>query len=217
MKKILLYAVVLLLIDRQANSQELTAPLRPKAEFPNMVSVGAGLSLGFAVIQIRTFQFYSSGNLVNVSSTPVITGSFERFMDKNLSFGLAGSYQSFHIAYGYNQVASNGTVYTTSDNHDVYTRVNIAIRILGHFGNNPDWDHYFGFRAGYTFWNLTTDSTDPDYHKRNSLMNMPSGQIIYGFKYFRGPYGIGLEAGLGTAPYLLMANLNYRFGAKKSI
>ncbi len=173
-----------------------------------VVSTGVGLSWGFAVIAIRTndpstgyyFPSLYNDDLYKVSSTPVIGCAYEKRIHKSYSVGGAISYQSYHVANS-----------ATVDNGDVYTRTNIGIRGLAHLGRNPKLDMYFVGRIGYTFWRLTTKNQIPGYAERQDITDLPSIQILYGMRYFPGQFGVGYEVGLGTAPYLAMLNICYRF------
>jgi hypothetical protein len=178
-----------------------------------VVSVGAGLSWGFAAIAINLNDpgggmlpsLYNS-DLYRVSSTPVFNCAAEKRLNRNWSVGAAVSYQSYHVAYSFHD--PNNTVI---DNNDIYSRTNVAMRALLHLGRNPKLDMYFSGRAGYTFWDLSTSSEVAGYKERKSISDRPSFQVLYGMRYFPGKIGIGSEVGIGTAPYLWMLNICYRF------
>ena len=210
MKRIILLQALLFSIQLLSSSQLLAQ----EDERPMVISAGVGVSGGMGVIAMRTaegglfFPAVYNDVVFKKSSTPVVAASIEKGFSKYFSAGAAASYQSYDVAYKF----SNGSVL---DNNDRYQRINIGIRGLAHLSERRDLDSYLGMRVGYTIWSFTTANPDPSYTERKGLGSRPSMQVLYGLKYFIGNYGMGFEVGLGTAPYLGLANVCYRFGEQE--
>jgi hypothetical protein len=108
----------------------------------------------------------------------------------------------------------------SGDFHAKFVRQNFGLRILGHFGDRPKIDWYYGLRLSYSTWSLETNALNWQLEGKNyviaqwgreansspgfdtyklSFPGMP--QLIFGFRYFPLPFtAMTFEVGLGT-PY----------------
>jgi hypothetical protein len=169
------------------------------------LSVGAGAGTGSFVLAIRLafngapFSGLYDDDLIKLYSTPVITADYQQPVGRAISVGFAGSFQMFRTAY------------TRGDFGDVYTRTNLSIRPVFHLPAGNRFNSYAGFRIGMTIWKFSTDNPDPGYYEAGRLRPRPAFQLFYGLRYFfLSNLGAGFELGLGTAPYLVQANLAVR-------
>ena len=173
-------------------------------------SAGVGASWGTAVILTRLSQggIFSQVQARKVASTPVYGASFERRFNKRWGFGAAFSYQSYQLIFmdfdpRFRQLVGS--------NIDQYDRFNYAIRGLLFMGKNKKLDMYWALRLGYTDWQHFSTSGDRVYLDSKEIKDSFSFQLAYGMRYFMGVFGFGYEVGLGTAPYLVMANVCLKF------
>ncbi|MEO6883355.1 MAG: outer membrane beta-barrel protein [Bacteroidia bacterium] len=179
----------------------------------SVVTVGAGQSLVGSLFTIAS----SNGNS-NLSSTPAILAMYDYGISDKFSLGGAFSYQSFSSSYtnsSYTYTNSNGQTVYESSWSDKITRMNYAVRALFHFGENKDFDPYFGVRLGFTNWSASTTNTDPNYNNYGvGIKTLFAPQVLFGVRYFFTPLiGVNAEAAIGS-PYFIAGGVNFRFGGK---
>jgi hypothetical protein len=173
----------------------------------HVLAMGAGESWGSAVLSTKLVGFLSTGGVSIRSHTPVYCGAFEKRINKYFGLGAAISYQKFEVATNFGFFG--GPV--VPDGKDIYTRKNYAIRGLLHMVQSSSLEVYWGARIGYTDWELTSDSFDPAIIKQKTIKDDFSGQVFFGIRYFFRKIGLGYEVGIGSAPYLVMANIAFKF------
>lgn len=187
MKKLLLLTALALFLSHSIQAQNDT--------YKSTICVNGGFSLVGTIISAVDGK---------TSSVPAIQVTYDYGLNKWFSLGGAASYQSMKINYTDLDYGS----YTTSLN-----RLNVALRALFHYANSGKVDLYSGLRLGYTNWNVSTTSTDPDYDP-NSVFNgggFAPQVILFGFRgYFSEHIGLNSELTIG-APHYFSVGLNYRF------
>jgi len=119
------------------------------------------------------------------------------------SLGVATAYEK--IAFKYTDDQYNGST-TTKYNYEIgFSRLNIAVRPLFHFGNNDDMDLYSGLRIGTNRWSTIVKSDDPNFDETDITgVNLGAFgvQVLFGMRYFFNEnIGIQTEIGIG-APYV---------------
>ena len=165
-----------------------------------VVSAGVGWSLTGGLIKL-----VFTGEDIKVS--PVWNATFDYGLTDNFSIGAAFGYQTFKLFVdnGYYDVANN---YITEEVEWKFSRMNLAIRPLFHFGRNDDLDMYTGLRIGMIKWGDSHDSSDPDFEDYYTLTL--GFQALFGMRvYFSDMIGMHFEAALG-APYLLEGGISIR-------
>jgi hypothetical protein len=170
------------------------------------VAVGAGYSRAFSVIDWQTDSWIFPGpSPVELFSTPALTFDAHVAVAAKFCVGFAASYQGIRTGL------SDGGV--TFDHGFLYERINIAFRPLFVFPLSSGLTLHTGLRLGYTFWQESRVFEDPLYPKDPpDIPNMPSAQLVGGIRYAIGHIGLGVEFGVGTAPYLAQGHVFYRFG-----
>ncbi len=169
----------------------------------SVVTVGLGWSLVGALF----------GNTSNATtfSTPAFLGHYDYALGDKFSLGAAFSYQSMGLNYTNYTYTNNAGVLVTEDIKSTYTRTNIGIRPLFHFGDNSDMDMYAGVRLGYQIWKHSHNSSDATWSEVNVFNSRPTVQPLFGIRYFfTDLIGFNAEIGLGS-PYVTMAGINLRF------
>jgi opacity protein-like surface antigen len=148
----------------------------------------------------------------NVTSMPAFQMTYDYQVNNWFSIGAAGSYQMMGVK------VKNWSYYDESDNlvtEDFKTslnRLNVAVRPLFHYGNMERFDMYSGLRIGYTKWNVSTTSTDPNY---DALKLVKGGHVafqlvMFGLRaYVTDNIGLNCELGLG-GPHYFAVGLNVR-------
>ncbi len=110
---------------------------------------------------------------------------------------------------------TNGVVHNNGDYYFRASRHNFGIRALFHFGDEDDFDPYFGVRIGMARW--TTSSNVPDYEDlgifdATFFRSRVLPQVLFGVRYFFLPFlGVNAEIAVGF-PYYLSTGINFRFG-----
>jgi hypothetical protein len=163
-----------------------------------------------------TLAFKGIGNIdgLTTHTTPGLSGTVDYGISRRFSLGVATFYQSASAKWNVYSDSSSGTnIYYNGDYHARVTRMNTGIRALFHFGNSDDFDPYFGFRVGVSYWNITSNVANIDAlgnFKHFSTTVWP--QAIFGVRYFFTPnIGVNGEFALGF-PYFMSLGVNFRFG-----
>ncbi len=150
------------------------------------------------LVQVSAFSQKNTGDAVltvGVSRGLIITEpSFNTAYDfavaNKFSLGLGLTYTDCT-----DQINSAGTL----------TRTNIGLRPLFHFGNNPNWDFYTGFRLGASFWAGSGHENDGGEFSIHVIQPggsvIPTVQTLAGIRYLSsGRVGLNSEIAFGF-PY----------------
>jgi hypothetical protein len=169
------------------------------------LAVGAGYGRGYSVLEYRTLCiiFCTPPYMYEVFSSPVLTFDLNVPVHKKFCFGPAFSYQMIRVGEKYSEDRR-------IDLGDTYHRLNFALRPMFMLPVNAQWSCYIGARMGGTYWHVTSRFKEP-FHKAEKVPPSPSAQIFCGLRYRIGHFGLGVEAGIGTAPYLAQAHCFYQF------
>jgi len=167
-----------------------------KAKGEAILTAGAGLSI---------WNMYSGvANLSDsllASSTPTFNATYDYGLTKNFSIGAAVGYNSFSFSNPhYSYINARGVIiYETISVK--YSRVNVAVRPLYHWGKNENFEWHAGMRLGYSFWTAQLNTTDPFYKDEYERQNLYSAQVLIGSRaYFTEFLAITFDVGIGT-PY----------------
>lgn len=168
------------------------------------VGAGVGWSLTGGVVKL-----FSDGE-INVS--PVWNGTVDYGLTDNFSMGAAFGYQTFKLFFDNNQYVNNANILVSEDVKWTFSRMNIALRPLFHFGRNEDLDMYTGLRVGIIKWGDSHDSSDPNFEDGYAITFQGTFgfQALFGMRvYFSDMIGMHFEAGLG-APFLIEGGISLR-------
>lgn len=187
MKKLFLLSLLALILSNAVHAQNET--------YKSTICVNGGFSLVGTIISAANGE---------TSSVPAIQVTYDYGLEKWFSLGAAVSYQSMKIDY---TDMTYGNYKTSLD------RLNVALRALFHYANSGKADLYSGLRLGYTNWNVSSTSTDPDYDPNSVFKGggFAPQVILVGFRgYFTDHIGLNSELTVG-APHYFSIGLNYRF------
>lgn len=187
MKRILLLSLLVFSVSYAMHAQNET--------YKSTICVNGGFSLVGTIISAANGE---------TTSVPAIQVTYDRGISNWFSLGGAVSYQSMKIDYTDVDFGN----YKTSLN-----RLNFALRALFHYANSGKVDLYSGLRLGYTNWNVSSTSTDPDYDPESVFKGggFAPQVILFGFRgYFTDHIGLNSELTVG-APHYFSIGLNYRF------
>lgn len=184
-------------------------------------NAGVGVSLVGALFSaVKNNVNAQPGATVTLHSTPVITAGVDYAIADHFSLGVAGSYQSFSSEYtNYTYTNSQG-VDVTGSYKDKVTRMNFGLRPLFHFGDNENFDPYFGARISFTNWSYSTSNPDPYYDFGDVYSFIGASpvkfQVLFGAHYFFNEIvGINGEVAVGPS-YYLMGGLSFKFGGSSA-
>lgn len=165
--------------------------------------MGAGLGIWNAFATALNL-----GDSVTASSTPTISLTYDYGITHNFSIGGALSYNAFSIINpNYSYVNQGGVIIYESISVD-YSRVNIAVRPLYHWGKKENFEWFTGLRLGYSFWKAEISTTDPYYDDEYRRLNTYSFQALFGSRaYFTEYLAVTLELGL-IDPYIAMLGIS---------
>jgi hypothetical protein len=185
------------------------------------ISAGIGASTIYAVVENTIGHLISGGSGAQmISVSPSYNCMFDYSPKRRASFGIAMAYQQLT----YNPADRNGN--TASWFIDNASRLNVGVRILEHFSNDPNADLYMGLRFGVSSWSYDetinqafVSANGPNYSAPtpagHSAISLGSVQILIGYKlYLSDHIGIHIEAGIGT-PYYAEAGLTYRIYTRR--
>ncbi len=206
MKKTLLLFVSALLL---CSSNVLKAQ-KQQGEF--VVTAGAAQSLsGILFTAIKDGINYSGDSKSTTIPNLILHGDYG--LSDVFSLGLGYSYQSLQVSY--RQYTDDDSVTYSGNFEDRFTRQNVGLRTLFHFGENPNLDLYAGARTSFTFWNHTTNRQNGNTVEFGKVLNNRMRfQALFGMRYyFSDLLGVNLEFSIG-APYFIMGGINLKFGPK---
>ena len=213
------YTLLLLLVltfgGNQYKAQE------SQGEF--VVTAGAGVSGGVLIFKGLINVALQEEGLEKLRATPIINGMADYAITDNFSMGAAYSYNHLKwndnytsVSYVYdstNTVVVDSTV-TTQTGFVRFTRQNIGIRPLFHFGNGDDLDMYAGARLGFSMWNASYEYNDGANNSDSGITpktSVFSVQALFGIrKYFNDNFGLNFEIGIGNSPYFIGGGVNFR-------
>lgn len=157
-----------------------------------------------------------SGDFVG-RSLPAFQVNYDYGITKWFSVGGGISYQNLNFTISdLSYTSPNGTVESVDRVRFSTNRINVAGRVLFHYGNAGDIDMYSGFRFGVTNW--LTDFSATDAAIERDIENgipffgvVPAAQLIpFGLRgYFGENWGANFELGIGS-PHFLSLGASYR-------
>lgn len=177
-----------------------------------VVGTNAGFSLVGALL---TTTFNAADRVVglNASVTPGISSTVDVGLAPRFSIGGAYFFQTAKAEW--TQYTDTAGYVQTGDYNLRLTRHNFGIRALFHFGDNDDFDPYFGLRLGMSRWTYKTNVPGADIVELfdpRVFRNRVLPQALFGVRYFFLPFlGVNAEMAIGF-PYYLSAGINFRFG-----
>lgn len=176
-----------------------------------------GANAGFSLVGslMRGIFNVTDRAIVGLDSrvTPGISGT----VDVGLSprFSLGGAYFIQVATMNFSSYTDTAGFVHNGDYFFRATRNNFGVRALFHFGDEDDFDPYFGVRIGMARW--TTKSNVDGYEDlglfdATFFRNRVLPQVLFGVRYFFLPFlGVNAEIAIGF-PYYLSAGVNFRFG-----
>lgn len=133
-------------------------------------------------------------------------------------FSMGGAYFIQVATAEWSSYTDTSGVVHTGDYFFRASRHNFGVRALFHFGDNDDFDPYFGVRIGmarWTFKNNIEGGDDVGLFDETFFRNRVLPQAIFGVRYFFLPFlGVNAEIAVGF-PYYLSTGINFRFGGMK--
>ena len=202
MKKSILFTIILttlLAINIMAQEQ------------PVVISVNVGWSLVGDLMASTDL-----GSDYDVSVTPAFQLNVDKKVTNIVSIGIATSLQMITMKYeGYEYLDGFGAL-VLEDFEARVSRINFAVRPLFHYGGNESLDMYSGLRLGFTKWNYTDSSNDPNYDVANEVttalgFNFAPQLILFGMQYyFSDNIGANFEFSVGS-PHYISGGINFRF------
>jgi len=200
MKKVsryILSAVLLILSNSEVYSQ------REKGEA--ILTATVGLSI---------WNLYAGAANVSDSliatSTPTINAMYDYGITKEFSIGAAIGYNSFSFTNpNYSYINSGGVIVNESISVK-YTRVNLAVRPLYHWGKREEFEWHAGIRLSYSFWTAELQTTDPYYNDEYYRANLYGAQAVFGSRaYFSEFVAVTFDVGIGS-PYFASIGLSLK-------
>lgn len=180
-----------------------------------VVGTNAGFSLVGALLT-TTFNAADRVTGLDARVTPGISTSVDVGLAPRFSIGGAYFIQSAHAEWS--QYTDTAGIVHTGEYEMRLTRHNIGIRALFHFGDNDDFDPYFGVRIGMARWTYSTNvdgADDLGLFDETVFRNRVLPQALFGVRYFFLPFlGVNAEIAIGF-PYYLSTGINFRFGGMK--
>lgn len=180
------------------------------------VNVGASLvNLLFRAVSYADQSGWKS------SQIPTVQATYDYRVAERFSIGGAVSFS--HIGVDYEDVTlPKDSLDGELQNFDLsLTRINIAARAIFYYTTGKSFELYSGLRPGINIWNISADSTDPDFQagldplddvKVFARAARPGLQIIgLGANIYPSDnIGINLELCIGQ-PYFAAIGMKYRF------
>ncbi len=199
------------------------------SDYKHTITLGTGASfLGVAVNNISGTDFASTldDQLEGITN---LNGLYEG--SASLPFGVNYDYGAtnwFSIGGGiafqrFNNEISDLSYTRAEDNESIdiatatidINRINVAARVLFHYGNKGKIDMYSGLRLGVTNWGTKVEASNPaleeDLNATSFIGLVPSVQLIpFALRgYITENLGLSFETGIGT-PHFFAIGLNYR-------
>ena len=180
-------------------AQEVQSVRNPRPE----IAIGAGYGLAMQAFVFRNDLDKKNTGFLQDYQGPALTLDYAHPVHKRLTAGPAISVQTIRVLH-YLESPS----WQFSRMRDLI-RINAGVRLLFNFEVHENWKFYFGIRPGLTFWReLNGQPVLPEMNL--NLSTWPSFQALGGMRYRIGNFGIGMEAALGTAPYLIQLHVSHR-------
>ncbi len=176
-----------------------------------------GTNAGFSLVgALLTTTFNAADRVTGLQArvSPGISTSVDVGLAPRFSMG--GAYFIQTASAEWDQYTdSSGTVHNGEYSMRL-TRHNFGIRALFHFGDNDDFDPYFGVRIGMSRWTYSTKGVDAGddigLFDETVFRNRVLPQALFGVRYFFLPFlGVNAEIAVGF-PYYLSTGINFRFG-----
>jgi len=155
-------------------------------------------------------------NITGLDSKVTPGMSFSTDVGLSPRFSLGGAYFLQVATMNWDSYTDTaGVVHNNGDYYFRASRHNFGIRALFHFGDEDDFDPYFGVRIGMARW---TTSSNVEGYQDMGLFDatffrarvLP--QVLFGVRYFFLPFlGVNAEIAVGF-PYYLSTGINFRFG-----
>jgi opacity protein-like surface antigen len=168
------------------------------------------------LVLTSTFNAADKVDGLQTRVTPGISGT----VDVGLAprFSLGGAYFIQTARADWSQYTDTAGVVHTGDYFMRLARNNFGIRALFHFGDNDDFDPYFGVRLGMSRWTYTSNvdgASDIGLFDERDFRTRIWPQALFGVRYFFLPFlGVNAELAIGF-PYYLSTGINFRFGGAK--
>lgn len=201
MKKILLVAVATALMT--------TSTFAQKEKGKSVVTAGVGYSLVGGLFN----AVYSGYTDVKTSAVPALNAMYDYALTDKFSIGAAVTYQGFTVKYqGVTNYDANTGDFTYGEVKNTWSRLNVGLRPLLHFGKSENLDMYTGLRIGYSTWSYKSNqyTNYPGYSEVNRVGGI-TFQGLFGMRYFFIPaVGINTEIAIGS-PYLFSIGANFKF------
>jgi len=164
----------------------------------------AGFGVGFLNVAV-SLQGAADDN-VKTSSAPTLNFMYDYGLIDNFSMGIAVGYNSISIEEKYTSYPT-GIDYTKKG---TYTRLNIGLRPMFHWGTKEELDWHSGIRLGYSMWDYSFSSNDPFAEPEYDNQDLYSFQILFGARaYFSEKVGMTFDIGVGT-PYFVGIGMSVR-------
>jgi opacity protein-like surface antigen len=180
-----------------------------------VIGTNAGFSLVGALLT-TTFNAADRVEGLDARVTPGISSTVDVGLAPRFSMGGAYFFQS--ASADWTQYTDTAGVVHTGEYNMRLTRHNFGIRALFHFGDNDDFDPYFGVRIGMSKWTYTSNvdgADDLGLFDETVFRNRVLPQALFGVRYFFLPFlGVNAEIAVGF-PYYLSTGINFRFGGLK--
>jgi outer membrane protein W len=169
----------------------------------NVVTLGYGFpNLGKSVLKLS--ETVTDNKAFGIGPVHL---KYEHAVSDKVGLGISAGYVAFGSDYDDYDSYSN----TTYHYKETVTRLGILARFNYHFANSEKFDPYFGFGAGYNYFNWTDKPTDGGPEKLDIPNIFPvafEGSIGARY-YFTKSIGAYLEVGFGKS--LVQAGLAAKF------
>lgn len=163
--------------------------------------ITAGLGVGYLNMSV-TLAGANSKEL-KTSAIPTLNFMYDLGLLDNFSMGLAVGYNALHIEEEKTVTTYPNPGTTTYVSTGDYSRLNIAMRPLFHWGKREDLDWHAGVRIGYSIWDASFTTTDPFNEPDYEAQDLYSIQALVGARaYFSEKVGMTIDVGVGT-PYFV--------------
>jgi opacity protein-like surface antigen len=179
-----------------------------------------GTNIGFSLVGALMSGAFNVTDRAIVGLSTRVTPGMSGTVDVGLSdrFSVGGAYFIQVATANWSSYQDTNGVTHTGDFYFRATRNNFGLRALFHFGDNDDFDPYFGVRIGMARW---TFKSNVDGYEGLGLFddtvfrNRVLPQVCFGVRYFFLPFlGVNAEIAVGF-PYYLSTGINFRFGGLK--
>jgi hypothetical protein len=189
---------------------------------PNELVIGGGVGFSLAPLLVDVATALNATNYTNNygytytytnSSIPVIGGTIDYGVLKELAIGGGISYQSFTVNLINYPNPNTGTYENITEN---ISKLNIRLRVTAHwdFSSSHLWEFYGGAGIGNSIWSDKNSFNNPNLPD-DAPFSSGSHISLQGFVgirgYFTQEFGFHIELAVGS-PYFIETGLNLRFG-----